>query len=389
MTTTEELYKCFLSCSSVSTDTRKIEPNSLFIALKGDNFDANTFAEEALSKGASYAVVDNPEYKTGERILLVENSLKSLQQLANYHRRQLGLPIIALTGSNGKTTTKELINAILSKKYNTIATIGNLNNHIGVPLTLLSLTHNTEIGIVEMGANHKKEIEALCEIAEPNFGYVTNFGKAHLEGFGGLEGVIEGKSELYTYLKEHTKTVFVNLDDNVQREKTKDMSRFTFAVDDYNCDVRIETAKSNPMVTVKYKGTDIHSNLIGIYNANNINVAITIGTYFKISDTKIKETIRLGGTPNSAVTPATSRFLPFIVSMMVMRSFTNWLKSLSPLETITCMPCAAPMRASVPMTSSASTSGTLSTGQPSSRTTSWIGSIWLRRSSGMGERLAL
>ncbi|QEE49333.1 UDP-N-acetylmuramoyl-tripeptide--D-alanyl-D-alanine ligase [Flavobacterium alkalisoli] len=291
MTTTEELYQYFIKCSSVTTDTRKIEANSLFVALKGDRFDANTFAEEALAKGAAYAVVDNPEYKTNDRILLVDNGLTALQQLANHHRNILGLPIIALTGSNGKTTTKELINAVLSKKYNTTATIGNLNNHIGVPLTLLSFTNDTEIGIVEMGANHKKEIEFLCNIAEPNFGYITNFGKAHLEGFGGVEGVIQGKSELYEYLKSHTKTVFVNLDDSIQDEKTKDMSRFTFAVDDYNCDVRIDTVHANPMVTIKYNNLDIQSNLIGIYNANNINAAITIGTYFKISDKKIKEAI--------------------------------------------------------------------------------------------------
>lgn len=298
MTTTEELHKYFLSCGTVTTDTRKIESGSLFIALKGERFDANTFAEEALKKGAAYAVVDNPEYKTNDKILLVENGLTALQQLAKHHRHYLGLPVIALTGSNGKTTTKELINAVLSKKYNTTATIGNLNNHIGVPLTLLSFTKDTEIGIVEMGANHKKEIEQLCEIAEPNFGYITNFGKAHLEGFGGIQGVIEGKSELYTYLKTHTKTAFVNLDDPIQNKKTEDMSRITFAVDEYNCDIRIDQIEANPMVTIKYKGLEIHSNLIGIYNANNINAAITIGTNFKISDQKIKEAIE-NYTPNN------------------------------------------------------------------------------------------
>ncbi|MFL9836638.1 UDP-N-acetylmuramoyl-tripeptide--D-alanyl-D-alanine ligase [Flavobacterium sp. ST-75] len=298
MTTTEELHKYFLSCGTVTTDTRKIEKGSLFIALKGERFDANTFAEEALKKGAAYAVVDNPQYKTNDKILLVENGLTALQQLAKYHRHYLGLPVIALTGSNGKTTTKELINAVLSKKYNTTATIGNLNNHIGVPLTLLSFTKDTEIGIVEMGANHKKEIEQLCEIAEPNFGYITNFGKAHLEGFGGVKGVIEGKSELYTYLKTHTKTAFVNLDDPIQNKKTEDMSRITFAVDEYNCDVRIDQVEANPMVKIKYNGLEIHSNLIGIYNANNINAAITIGINFKISDHKIKDAIE-NYTPNN------------------------------------------------------------------------------------------
>ena len=197
---TKELYSYFLQCTGIATDTRKITSNSLFFALKGDNFDANTFATEALQKGAKYVVIDNPEYKSGDNTLLVNNSLEALQQLAQYHRRELGLPIIALTGSNGKTTTKELINVVLSKKYNTTATIGNLNNHIGVPLTLLSFTKDTEIGIVEMGANHQQEIAFLCSIAEPNFGYITNFGKAHLEGFGGFEGVIKGKSEIYNYL---------------------------------------------------------------------------------------------------------------------------------------------------------------------------------------------
>lgn len=286
-----ELYSHFLQCSSISTDTRKIEPGSLFVALKGDNFDANTFAAEALAKGARYVVIDNPEYKADDRMLLTGNSLEALQQLANHHRKQLGLPVIALTGSNGKTTTKELINAVLSQKYATKATIGNLNNHIGVPLTLLSFTKDTEIGIVEMGANHQKEIEFLCSIAEPNFGYITNFGKAHLEGFGGYEGVIKGKSELYAYLEQNTKMAFVNLDDPIQKEKTDKLPRFTFARENYNCDVRIDDVKANPMVAIKYKDLDIQSNLIGIYNAANISAAIAIGTYFRISAEKIKAAI--------------------------------------------------------------------------------------------------
>lgn len=291
MVTTEQLYSYFTECTAVATDTRKIEPGTLFIALKGDNFDANTFAAEALLKGAKYAVVDNPDYLTDSRILLVEDSLTALQELANHHRKVLGLPIIALTGSNGKTTTKELIAAVLSAKYNSKATKGNLNNHIGVPLTLLSFDKSTEIGIVEMGANHQKEIEFLCTIAEPNFGYITNFGKAHLEGFGGYEGVIKGKCELYTYLKNNLKTAIVNFDDPIQAEKTSDISRFTFAVDNYNSDVRIEMAKANPMVKVTYNGLDIQTQLIGAYNAPNICAAIAIGNYFKINDTKIKEAL--------------------------------------------------------------------------------------------------
>ncbi|RZK67608.1 MAG: UDP-N-acetylmuramoyl-tripeptide--D-alanyl-D-alanine ligase [Pedobacter sp.] len=288
----QSLHQHFLASTSICTDTRKIIQGCMFVALKGDNFDANTFAAKALEMGAKYVVIDNEEYKFGNETILVNDSLIALQQLANFHRRYLGLPVIALTGSNGKTTTKELINVVLSKKYNVVATVGNLNNHIGVPLTLLSFTKETEIGIVEMGANHQKEIELLCEIAEPNFGYITNFGKAHLEGFGGVEGVIKGKSELYDYLAKNTKTAFINLDDPIQEEKTAALPRYTFATDNYNCDVRVESVEANPMVTVKVNDVTIQSNLIGIYNAPNISAAVTIGSYFKVSDAKIKDAIQ-------------------------------------------------------------------------------------------------
>ena len=194
------IHGLFLKCKTIAIDTRKIAQNSLFVAIKGENYDANTFAKEALEKGASYVLIDNEEYFIDSRTILVDDSLVALQELAKFHRQYLKLPIIALTGSNGKTTTKELINVVLSKKYNTKATVGNLNNHIGVPLTLLSFDEKTEIGIVEMGANHKKEIAFLCDLAQPDYGYITNFGKAHLEGFGGVEGVIQGKSEMYDFL---------------------------------------------------------------------------------------------------------------------------------------------------------------------------------------------
>ena len=291
MTTIANLHSLFLECSSVSTDTRKIEKNSLFVALKGDNFDANTLAKEALEKGAKYVVIDNPTYLIDNRTLLVKDSLVALQELAKYHRTFLGLPIIALTGSNGKTTTKELIHAVLSKKYNTLATIGNLNNHIGVPLTLLRFTKETEIGIVEMGANHQKEIEFLCQIAQPDYGYITNFGKAHLEGFGGVEGVIKGKSEMYDYLRGNNKMVFVNVDDSIQKEKSTNIKRFSFSLNDSTADVKISTIEANPMVKIIFNNQTIQSHLIGIYNANNINAAITIGNYFKVSDELIKEAI--------------------------------------------------------------------------------------------------
>ena len=223
-------------------------------------------------------------------MILVNNSLETLQNLASFHRQALGLPIIALTGSNGKTTTKELIHAVLSKKYQTIATIGNLNNHIGVPLTLLRLKKETDIGIIEMGANHQKEIEFLSNIVQPDFGYITNFGKAHLEGFGGLEGVIKGKSELYNYLSANNKLIFANLDDPLQKEKTQAVSRFTFSANG-NSDVVIQSSSANPMVKITYNNTEIQSNLIGIYNTTNIAAAITVGKYFNITDEDIKQAI--------------------------------------------------------------------------------------------------
>jgi len=287
----ESIHSLFLKCSSVSIDTRKIESNSFFVAIKGDRFDANTFAKEAIEKGASYVVIDNEGYYIDERTILVEDCLLALQELARFHREYLKLPIVALTGSNGKTTTKELINAVLSKKYNTKATVGNLNNHIGVPLTLLSFTPQTEIGIVEMGANHQKEIEFLCEIAQPDYGYITNFGKAHLEGFGGVEGVIKGKSEMYTFLLRNNKTVFVNLDDPIQVEKTGSLNVFTFGIDKANADVMITAVNANPFVEVTFLNTVVHSNLIGLYNANNINAAIAIGKYFGVANEDIKQAL--------------------------------------------------------------------------------------------------
>ena len=190
--------------------------------------------------------------------------------MAKFHREFLNIPIVALTGSNGKTTTKELIQVVLSKKFNTKATFGNLNNHIGVPLTLLSFTKDTEVGIVEMGANHQKEIEFLCEIAKPDFGYITNFGKAHLEGFGGVEGVIKGKSEMYTYLGNHHKTVFVNLNDPIQVVKTTRINSFTFGLNTKNADVLIDSINANPFVEVEVNNTKITSHLIGLYNSNEI-----------------------------------------------------------------------------------------------------------------------
>lgn len=287
----QHIHQLFLKCNSVSIDTRKIEHNSIFIAFKGDRFDANTFALEALSKGASYVIIDNADYFIDSRTILVDDSLKTLQELAKFHREYLKIPIIAITGSNGKTTTKELIFVVLSQKFKTKATVGNLNNHIGVPLTLLSFNSETEIGIVEMGANHQKEIEFLCKIAMPDYGYITNFGKAHLEGFGGVEGVIKGKSEMYTYLSQNNKSVFVNLDDPIQVDKTTHINSITFGVKKTNASLCIDEVTANPFVEVYFSNTTIHSHLIGLYNANNINAAIAIGNYFGVSHKAIKEAI--------------------------------------------------------------------------------------------------
>ncbi|GAL68945.1 UDP-N-acetylmuramoyl-tripeptide--D-alanyl-D-alanine ligase [Jejuia pallidilutea] len=284
------LHNLFLECNAVSTDTRKIEKGDLFFALKGDNFNGNTYAKQAIDKGAKYAVIDEKEFQS-KHTILVENVLVTLQNLATYHRNYLKTPIVALTGSNGKTTTKELINAVLSKKYKTTATKGNLNNHIGVPLTLLSLTKETEIGIVEMGANHQKEINFLCNIAFPDYGLITNYGKAHLEGFGGVEGVIKGKSEMFTHLIKNNKTIFVNANDPIQVEKTKSANIVTFGNKHNNPDTIIDFLDAQPFVASKYNNLTINSQLIGDYNFNNISIAIAIGNYFKVADSAIKSAI--------------------------------------------------------------------------------------------------
>ncbi|MEC7264651.1 MAG: UDP-N-acetylmuramoyl-tripeptide--D-alanyl-D-alanine ligase, partial [Bacteroidota bacterium] len=260
-------------------------------ALKGPNFNGNAFAKDALEKGASYAIIDEEEHLTSDRTILVNDVLETLQHLSTYHRNHNKSKIISLTGSNGKTTTKELINAVISKKYRTVATQGNLNNHIGVPLTLLSIKSNTEMAIVEMGANHKGEIAHLCQIAQPDFGYITNFGKAHLEGFGGVEGVIQGKSELYDNLTSHGKYVFMNADDPIQREKlatyTKKMGFSTSDRTYYN----IAFIEANPYVVLEVEGIRIKSQLIGKYNFNNCCAAILMGKYFNVPLEDIKAAI--------------------------------------------------------------------------------------------------
>lgn len=286
-----KLHHTFLQFPDVCTDTRKITDQCLFFALKGDNFNGNDYAEEALNKGASYAIVDERKYDGKDKMILVDDVLKTLQKLAKYHRNQCLAKIIALTGSNGKTTTKELISAVLSKKYNTIATVGNLNNHIGVPLTLLSIKKDTQIAVVEMGANHQKEIEFLCSIAQPDFGYITNFGKAHLEGFGGVEGVIAGKSELYDYLIQNNRSIFLNADDPIQLKKLGSyVKKYGFSEDkpDY---YTIEFLNADPYVSLKVENRNIQSHLMGRYNFTNCCAAILIGKYFNVPMDDIKTAI--------------------------------------------------------------------------------------------------
>ncbi len=272
----EKIYSVFKNHPYISTDTRNIIPNSIFFALKGDNFDANVFAEEALSKGAILSVIDQKEYfKNDKDYFLVDDVLKTLQDLANFHRKTFKFPVIGLTGSNGKTTTKELINAVLSKKYQTSATFGNLNNHIGVPLTILKMNHKTEVGIVEMGANHPGEIASLCAICEPDFGYITNFGMAHLEGFGSFEGVIKSKSELYDFLRIHNGVTFVNHKDENQVKGTESQQRIFLE------DLELIDSDSD-FISVKYKDQVIQTHLVGIYNLPNMNAAVTLGKYFNV-----------------------------------------------------------------------------------------------------------
>ncbi len=286
--TLEQLHAIFLAHPTVCTDTRKITKDCLFFALKGPNFNGNEFAQQALEKGAAYAIVDESEHKASDKCLLVNDVLRTLQSLATYHRNYCNARIISLTGSNGKTTTKELIHAVLSKKYKTVATKGNLNNHIGVPLTLLSIKVDTELAIVEMGANHKEEIAFLCDIAQPDFGYITNFGKAHLEGFGGIEGVIQGKSELYQYLIPNGKHVFLNADDPVQVEKLASyIKKIGFSTDNPEY-FNIKLLHSNPFVVIEVENTTISTQLIGSYNFPNCCSAITMGKYFNVPLQEIK-----------------------------------------------------------------------------------------------------
>lgn len=287
-----DLYQKYRECSGVSTDTRKIPTDSMFFALKGPNFDANLFAEQALANGAKYAVVDDPSVVTNEHILLVRDGLQTLQNLANFHAQQLDIPFIALTGSNGKTTTKELVNSVLSTKFKTYATLGNLNNHIGVPLTILAIDDSIEIAIIEMGANKQGDIKELVEICEPTHGFITNIGKAHLEGFGGIEGVMKGKGELFDWLANNNQTVFINVASVPTYGMAMERRGFSGIIS-YTTDTnrRFQTVitllDDTPFVTfTDPEGGYYKSHLTGKYNFQNIAAAVRIGQHFGI-ETKI------------------------------------------------------------------------------------------------------
>jgi UDP-N-acetylmuramoyl-tripeptide--D-alanyl-D-alanine ligase len=292
--TVENIYSLFLQHPEISTDSRQVAAGTLFFGLKGDRFDGNEFAGSALDQGASYAIIDDPRYSNDKRCILVENVLSSLQELANHHRNQFRIPVLAITGTNGKTTTKELIQAVLSQKYNTIATAGNLNNHIGVPVTLLNIKAETEIAVVEMGANHPGEIDLLCRIAEPTHGLITNIGKAHLEGFGGLEGVVNTKTELYRFLRSRRGIAFVNTDNHLLAEHAEGMKIIPYSPGNTSW-IEEQTPSGDPCLKIKLKVDEqeitLSTRLFGSYNAENILAAACIGQSFGVEILKIKEAI--------------------------------------------------------------------------------------------------
>jgi len=291
----EELYQLFSKHPVISTDSRCIESDSLFFALKGENFNGNTFAENALNLGAAFSIIDEAEYKISNRYILVDNTLTTLQELSRYHRLQLGIPIIAITGTNGKTTTKELITSVLSKKYTITSTKGNLNNHIGVPFTLLSLNATTEIGVVEMGANHPGEIAELCKIALPDFGLITNVGKAHLEGFGSFEGIKRTKGELYRFIEKKGGKIFRNTTNPDLKELAGELETIAYRTTPEGEGIEGEIVQSSPFLVFKVKFPKgwlyIKTNLVGGYNLENALAAVCIGNYFGVDPIDISEAI--------------------------------------------------------------------------------------------------
>jgi len=281
----KEIYALFKKYSSICTDSREIKKGSIFISLKGENFNGNKYALKSIQAGCSYAIIDEKKYDVHENTILVNDALKTLQNLATYHRKQLTIPIIGITGTNGKTTSKELINSVLSSELNCYATKGNLNNHIGVPLSVLEINDQHEIAIIEMGANHKNEIYFLSNILEPTNGVITNIGSAHLEGFKSLQGVIDTKKELYNYINNNNGHLFVNSDDELLLNLSNGISQITYGK---SGDISGLITDITPLVSIKYNNEIINSHLIGEFQFSNILLAICIGNYFNISTKNIK-----------------------------------------------------------------------------------------------------
>tara|TARA_B100000508_G_scaffold141093_1_gene146504 strand:+ start:2206 stop:3495 length:1290 start_codon:yes stop_codon:yes gene_type:complete len=292
----QRLFQLFYECTGVSTDTRKIEINNLYVALKGENFNGNKFANDAIEKGAKFAIVDEEKFADNEKIFYTENGLAFLQHLANHHREKFSIPVLGITGSNGKTTTKELIAAVLSEKFNILYTEGNLNNHIGVPLTLLRLNNDHDIAIIEMGASKPGDIEELTRIANPTHGIITNIGNAHLEGFGGPEGVIKTKKELYDSIESVGGTLFMNADDEVLMEVLpKDIETITYG-ESSDANIHGQLDEFIPEVVFSWKsktghGTEVRTHIIGKYNFYNMLAAVAIGDYFEVNDSDINTAI--------------------------------------------------------------------------------------------------
>lgn len=283
----QQLYQIYTAHPVICTDSRKVTRDCLFFSLKGDNFNGNEFAKAAIEQGAAFAIIDQEEFDQGSNYILVDDVLQFLQQLANYHRSHLKIPVLSITGSNGKTTTKELCRDVLQKKYNVKATAGNLNNHIGVPLTILGTGLETEFLIVEMGANHQGEIDALCKIAEPDYVMITNIGKAHLEGFGGVEGIKKGKSEMYRHAAVHHKKIFINSDDDVLMSLLPPYSETII----YSASALAKLREEKPFITFEYDGTTHSTQLYGSYNISNIAFAIAAGEYFGVEPADISSAI--------------------------------------------------------------------------------------------------
>lgn len=289
-----DLYDLFIHNPQITTDSRNCPKGSIFFALKGDKFDGNQYAGKALASGCVYAVIDNPDYYIGERTILVDNVLKTLQQLAHHHRKVLGLPIIGITGTNGKTTTKELLAAVLSTKFNLLYTEGNFNNHIGVPLTLLRLTHDHEMAVIEMGASHPGDIKELVDIVHPNYGIITNVGRAHLEGFGSFEGVIRTKGELYDYIRRSKGKIFIKKENEYLQSIAKGIEQITYGNGD-DAFASGQVVSCDPFLVFNWKQQGklhtVETHMIGSYNLDNVLAAVAVGRFFKISAERISRAI--------------------------------------------------------------------------------------------------